>query len=97
MKVVWTPSASSNLEDIADFIARENASAAVRITRRIVASTAQLAAHPYRGKPGRVTDTREFVIARTIYIVAYRVRRGRVEVLAVRHGAREWPEGFPEE
>jgi toxin ParE1/3/4 len=43
---------------------------------------------------GRIKGTREFVVTDTPFIVAYRVRDDRVEVLAVFHGARLWPDRF---
>ena len=49
---------------------------------------------PYLGRAGRVTGTRELVMSRTPYIVAYRIHADVLEVLAVVHGARRWPERF---
>jgi len=46
------------------------------------------------GRPGRVDGTREFVVAGTPYIIPYRVRGETVELLAVMHGARRWPDTF---
>jgi hypothetical protein len=51
-----------------------------------------LAANPFIGRPGEIKGTREFVLAGTSYIVAYRVTDNQVEVLFVQHGAREWPD-----
>lgn len=54
---------------------------------------ALFAANPALGRPGRVAGTRELVLPKTPYVVAYRIMEA-VEILAVMHGAREWPEGF---
>ncbi len=43
------------------------------------------------GRRGRDPETRELVITDTPYIVGYRVTN-RVEVLAVIHGAQDWPD-----
>jgi toxin ParE1/3/4 len=53
-----------------------------------------LADQPELGRPGRTQGTRELVIARTPYIVAYRVdeHRNEVTIVRVRHGARRWPD-----
>jgi toxin ParE1/3/4 len=50
--------------------------------------------HPYLGRPGRVANTRELVVTSTPFIVAYRVVSDRIEILAVFHGARRWPDSF---
>jgi len=41
-----------------------------------------------------VAATRELVVTTTPFIVAYRVVEDRVEILAVFHGARIWPEAL---
>ena len=44
----------------------------------------QLSEYPMSGPPGLIPDTRRLVVGP--YILSYRVRRGVVEVFAVRHG-----------
>jgi toxin ParE1/3/4 len=41
-----------------------------------------------------VAGTRELVIRGTPFVVAYRVKKNEVWVLAVIHGARKWPDEF---
>ena len=53
-----------------------------------------LADHPLAAKAGRIDGTRELVLRRMPYVVAYRVSGDMVQVLAVRHTARDWPEMF---
>lgn len=61
---------------------------------RILSAIEALERHPDLGRPGRVSGTRELVITGTPLIVAYRLRRNEIQVLAVLHGARKWPERF---
>jgi toxin ParE1/3/4 len=60
----------------------------------LVASLDALRDHPNLGKPGRLTGTRELVVGGTPYVVPYRGLGDDVEILAVFHGARRWPDGF---
>jgi toxin ParE1/3/4 len=94
MRVVWTAPAARDLEGIGDYIARQNPRAARRIVQRIRARTQALAAHPYLGRPGRVAGTRELVVTSTPFIAVYRAINDRIEILAVFHGARIWPDTF---
>jgi toxin ParE1/3/4 len=82
------------LEAIGDDIAAENPTAAEWTVRRIRERVDELADQPHLGRPGRIADTRELVVPGTPFIVPYRVRHERVEVLSVFHGARKWPQSF---
>ena len=94
MRVVWTPPALSNLDEIQDYIAKDSPAAAYRVAQTIYSRTdAGPSANPMMGRWGRARDTREFVFADLPYIVVYRVT-DQVEVLAVVHAARDWPEDF---
>ena len=94
MRVRWLRRALRNLDEEAEYIARDNPQAAARIVERIAASVDRLAAHPASGRPGRVPGTRELVITGTPYIVPYQVSRETVEILRIFHAARKWPEKF---
>ena len=50
--------------------------------------------NPQQGKPGRVAETRELVLAGTPYIVVYRIEGAQVQIIAVIHGAQRWPDTF---
>jgi toxin ParE1/3/4 len=48
--------------------------------------------NPEAGRKGRVAKTRELVIARTPFVVAYRIKDETIEILRVFHGSRRWPD-----
>jgi toxin ParE1/3/4 len=92
MRVRWTTPALHDLEAIGDHIERDNSpSVAARIVTTIFEQADNLAQFPQAGRPGRIPDTRELVVVDTPFIVPYRVRDAEVEILAVFHGARQWP------
>ncbi len=94
MRVRWLRRALGNLDEEAEYIARDDPDAAARIVDRIATSVERLATHPALGRTGRVPGTRELMLSGTPYVVAYRVRGETVEILRVFHGARKWPEKF---
>lgn len=94
MRLTWRPQALQDLESARRHIAAENPSASRRVMRAILAAVAHLPATPHIGRPGRVSGARERVIPQTPYIVAYTVIEAELVILAVLHGAREWPETF---
>ena len=90
MRVEWTGEAELNALDIADHIAIDSPSAALAQISEIRTQVDQLAHHPNLGRLGRVPGTRELVIARTPYIVAYRIEDESVVVIRILHGAQQW-------
>ncbi len=94
MNIVWTCPAARDLEAIQDYIARDNPAAARRLATLIRRHIQQLSDYPQTGRLGRLDGTRELVISNTPYLIPYRVKDDRVEILAVYHGARRWPERF---
>lgn len=92
LKVRWLRKALLNLDEEAAFIAAENPVAARLVVARILEAVAVLAEQPALGRPGRVLGTRELVVARTRYLIPYRIRDGQVEILRVFHTSRRPPQ-----
>ena len=47
--------------------------------------------HPQMRRPGRLRGTRELVISRTPFVVIYRVKGSRIEVIRLLHSSQQWP------
>ncbi|CAE6849821.1 hypothetical protein LMG22931_07646 [Paraburkholderia nemoris] len=77
---------------IFDYIEEDSPHAAVVVDDRIRVQIRQLLQFPETGRPGRIEGTRELVISRTPYIVAYRITGDTVRILRVLHGAQLWPD-----
>ena len=94
MRVRWMPLAEQDLEAAYDYVRQDNEDAARQLVARIFSSVGMLIRHPMAGREGRVKRTRELVVARTPYVIAYRVDQDEIHILAVLHGARRWPATF---
>jgi toxin ParE1/3/4 len=94
MTVVWSPRAIRHLVHVRDYIAREDPAAAARIGQRILECVDLLMRHPEAGRPGRLAGTRELVVPRTPYVIPYRLKAARLEILAVLHYRQRWPDGL---
>ena len=86
--------ATRDLQSVWEFISDENESAADQVIEHISFAVEQLQRHPRLGLPGRLSETRELSIIGTPYLIAYRVVRQEIQILAVLHGARRWPDSF---
>jgi toxin ParE1/3/4 len=69
------------------YIADDNPAAARGVRHRIHAAVKNLGLFPDSGRPGAIAGTRELVVPGLPYLVVYRVRGGRVEILRVLHTA----------
>lgn len=94
MRLFWTARALSEIDAIFAYVAADSPLAAERLAVLIEAKAQSLIDQPNMGRSGRVDGTREFVVTGTPYILPYRVRDGRVEILAALHASRHWPDQF---
>ena len=94
MKATWSRRAIRHLVSLREYIEADSEKGAVSVATRILNLVELLEAQPAMGRPGRVLGTRELVVPDTPYIIPYRIRGERLELLAVCHGRRKWPTRF---
>jgi len=90
--IQWTPTALRDLKSLHSYIGDDNSKAASAMVGAMLTVIESLARHPEMGRQGRVSGTRELVVAP--YVVVYRVWRTAIEIVAIIHGARRWPDSF---
>ena len=91
MKIIWSRRAIGHLTALRDYIAQDKPGAAAEVAAKILDAVERLEVFPNLGRPGRLAGTRELVVAGTPYVIPYRVRGNRIELLAVFHGRQRWP------
>ena len=93
MQIKWLKTALKNLDDEAEYIAKDEPVTAKLVVERIVNTVNLLSENPAMGHSGRVHGTRELVIPNTRYIVPYRVkpRLEHIEILRIFHASRKPP------
>jgi len=64
--------------------------------RKIQAAVENLGTFPALGRAGRISGTRELVVAGVPYVVVYTVSGSTVQIAAVIHTVRQWPETLSE-
>lgn len=94
MKIRWTEQAANDLKSVHEYLDERNPRAADATVERIFSGIDVLEQFPQLGRIGRIKGTREFVVAKTPFIVMYRLYHEQVEILGILHGARKWPKSF---
>jgi toxin ParE1/3/4 len=92
LNVCWLEKAIIDIEEAYDFILLDNPQAAENEINKVLEAVKRLSENPAMGKAGRVAKTRELVVAGTPYILIYRAKGNRLEILRIFHGARQWPD-----
>ena len=91
MTIVWSPRAIEHLAHLRAYIAQDSPKAANRIGGTLLEAVERLAELPSLGRPGRVAGTQELVVPGTPYVIPYRLRGDRLEVIAVFDRRQKWP------
>jgi toxin ParE1/3/4 len=94
VRLRWTEGAVEDLQSAHDYLEAESPKAALETIDRIMSAVERLEQFPQMGRPGRVEGSRELVVTRTPFVVAYRSKGESVQILAVLHAARKWPRRF---
>jgi toxin ParE1/3/4 len=93
-RLLWTRRALLRTDTIGVHISKSNPAAANRVVERIRVAALSLCDFSSQGRKGRVTGTRELVLADIPYILVYRQTKNMIEILTILHTSRRWPKEF---
>jgi plasmid stabilization system protein ParE len=90
MRLRFTPRATENVVEIADYIRARNPAAAPRVRADIYGGLQTLLLFPYVGRRQKTEGVRKFVTRRYAYLIYYNVdeRADELVILNVKHPAR---------
>lgn len=93
MQIKWLEKALHNLDEEANYIAKNNPQAATIVIQRIYEAVNSLRENPALGHPGRIHGTRELVVPDTYYVIPYRVKieLQQIQILRIFHTSRKPP------
>jgi toxin ParE1/3/4 len=91
LNLKWTKRALAQFKEAETYIAQENPQAAAAVAKRIAAATQLLRENPEIGRLGRVQGTREWIVKRTPYLIAYTTEGENLIILRIIHGKQRWP------
>ncbi|HEY3490302.1 MAG TPA: type II toxin-antitoxin system RelE/ParE family toxin [Candidatus Deferrimicrobiaceae bacterium] len=83
MIVEWLSDALQDFDSIVEYIAADNPAAAIEQGDAIEQQVGHLGSYPRSGRVGR-----------TPYLAVYRIRKDRVQILRILHGAQLRPKTF---
>ena len=89
MRIVWSPQAENDLENVWRYIVQDSPRSADLVENRIIDAVSGLIDHPLQGRQTIGRETRELVVRKTSYLIVYRVWDTRVEIVRVWHTSRD--------
>jgi addiction module RelE/StbE family toxin len=92
MKIIWSATAIDDLTRLRSYIAQSNPTAAADMAARILGAVEHLVRFPAIGRAGRAPNTRELIVPGTPFIIVYTIAGATLDIAAVLHAARRWPE-----
>ena len=92
LKLIWLAWAVSDLIAVRSYIAETSPVMMRVVEERIRSAVEQLRDEPELGRPRRVGNARELAVPGTPFSVAYRVLSRQIEILAVIHVQKPWPD-----
>lgn len=87
----WTPAAAEDLEHIKEYLSERYPQFAQSTMVELYETIRTLKTSPRLGRVGREEGTRELVLTRLPYIVAYRLKGQAIEILHIFHSAQDRP------
>src|SRR6266849_2234966 len=84
----WSEAARRKLQEQVDYVAAKGIASPDLVLGRVAHAAELLERHSHIGTPGRVAGTREWPIKNSPLTMIYRVRRMKIQVLAVVHQRR---------
>jgi len=91
LPIHWSARAIDELDEIIAYISRFNPDAAERLQMRIESVVLPLAEHPHLYRASERFDGLREIIAHPNYLVFYRIRKDRIEIVSVAHARRNFP------
>jgi plasmid stabilization system protein ParE len=88
--IVWAPTARADLARIDDYYAQRDLDFANRTARNAVAASRFLLANPFAGPKVEGTAYRKWHVAESPFLLIYRLERGAIHIVRVRHVREDW-------
>ncbi|NDV24763.1 type II toxin-antitoxin system RelE/ParE family toxin [Desulfovibrio sp. JC022] len=88
-RIKWLERATLDLDSIYEYIRQDDPESAKKVASTILKSVKKLEQHPQIGRAGRVPGTRELIVLKGAYLVAYCCNE-EVEILRVLRHSQDW-------
>lgn len=85
MEIVWLPRALENLQEIKEYIRRDNPRSAEKVATKIIKTISLIKQHPHLGKPSLIDGFREIKVADLPFVIPYKVVDNQIIIVRVFH------------
>ena len=91
MTIIWAHPARDSFVHHIEYLLARSSLGALQVKTAVMKAINLLEDTPFMGRQGRWKNTRELVIDKGPYIVAYRLKVNIIEILYIHHTRQNWP------
>ncbi len=91
MRIVWSPTSQRKIEEIVDYISKDNADASLALVEKFEKRAQYLKEHPRSGQivPDLNDETVRQLVVHSNYLIIYEISQEQIDILTIRHARQD--------
>lgn len=91
MRIIWSPTSQRKVDEIIDYISKDDADAALALVKDFEDHVQQLKEHPRSGQmvPALNDEMVRQLIVQANYLIIYEIKKDHINILTVRHAKQD--------
>lgn len=87
MRIVWSPTSQRKIDEIVDYISKDNVDAALALVEEFEKRVQHLKKHPRSGRmvPALNDETVRQIVVQSNYLIIYEISQDHIDILTIRH------------
>jgi len=87
MRVVWSPTSQRKIDEIVDYISKDNVDAALALVEKFEKRVQYLKNHPRSGRivPALNDEMVRQLVVQSNYLIIYEINKDHINILTIRH------------
>jgi addiction module RelE/StbE family toxin len=87
MRIVWSPTSQRKIDEIVDYILKDNVDAALALVEELEERVQHLKKHPRSGRmvPALNNELVRQLVVQPNYVIIYEINKDHIDILTIRH------------
>ncbi|MGM0588948.1 MAG: type II toxin-antitoxin system RelE/ParE family toxin [Bacteroidota bacterium] len=91
MRIVWSPTSQRKIDEIVDYISKDNVDAALALVEEFEKRVQYLKKHPRSGQmvPALNDELVRLLVVQSNYLIIYEINQDQIDILTIRHARQD--------